>query len=293
MELWTINDAIELTDASPKYTDPIAAEYGDKAAHTWRVTITKYGIAANLAGCTAKARFLRADGSNIPVDATISGNVVTAIFPQEAYAVVGDVGCIMRLLVGTDTITVARRTMRVTRNTSTAIVVPGLTTPGLEQLLSTAGGRIRFSDTLASAYTGMGYTTGVDAKPLNGKAGKLRALIPAGSTAPVGTSANARLQVNGIQTGYRTTIDASDNTDHIGVGYFRNAFGLIEIDLTIVGAGLMVTGFYAFSDGTTRTNGIFTGALISGISAITSLNIYTGNGYTFPIGTTIEYREYA
>jgi hypothetical protein len=299
MDVWNIVDTVDLD--KPEITEyPIIwGTMGDHAAHSWAVKLTKSGAPASLTGGTAAIRFIRADGVSVIVEGTISGNVASVVFPQEAYAVEGPVRCLFRFTFSNGVLTTVRRNMRITRESSEPTVVPGVSFAMTEEVLNMlgsgfTGGAVRITRTLITPGTGYNFTNGDDAGPLTGKGGVLRILVPAGSTAPTGTSSPILLQVNGIQTGYRTTIDASENADHIGVGYIRNAFGLIEIRLNVVGgAGLMVSGMYAFSDGTTRTNGVFTGALLSGVSAISALNVYTMSGYTFPTGTIIEYREAA
>lgn len=92
MTNWLISEEIDFVkpDANKsKKTPYLLMLPGDKQAHTWEVTCKSGGVDTDLTGFEAHGYFLRADGTVVTVNGTVSGNVVSVTFGPSCYAVPG------------------------------------------------------------------------------------------------------------------------------------------------------------------------------------------------------------
>ena len=134
MIVWKIT-----SQADFKSPEHFSADYvgefilGDDRAHEWSVNVKN----ADLDGCNAMAYVLRADGNTVPVKATITGNVVSAILHEHCYAVEGFCTAIMRLTDADGrTITIAAIKYRIDRKTTDSYVDSGGVIPSIDELLA-------------------------------------------------------------------------------------------------------------------------------------------------------------
>ena len=143
--MWVIDQRIDLAKGgsagnAQQALQPIAFP-NNINAHQWRVSVYDNGIPATLTGFTASAQFVRSDGSRVAAlttDCTISNNVVSVIFPQNAYSIPGIVKAIMEIAKSTtDSITLAAITFTVTSRPDGPIVDPsGEITVDVAQLIA-------------------------------------------------------------------------------------------------------------------------------------------------------------
>lgn len=73
----------------------------DKRAHVFSLTIQRAGKAASMDNVTCTAYFVRADGVTVPIDGTVTGNVVSLTLLPNCYAVPGRFTMAVKLLRGT------------------------------------------------------------------------------------------------------------------------------------------------------------------------------------------------
>lgn len=66
---------------------------GNRFAIRWQVTLLNAGEAAELTGCLCCVKAVRADGETVPVQGSISGNVLAATLSGECFAIVGKLKC--------------------------------------------------------------------------------------------------------------------------------------------------------------------------------------------------------
>lgn len=153
--------------------------------------------------------------------------------------------------------------------------------------------KTRIDRSLTEAVNTITFDVGDDGEPLVGEGGRLKILVPAGCSAPTGSSALMQVRINDISAGYLTA--SGDNDVGFNVGTIRNVFGSLLADIVLVGGGAIASMAYRYSDGTTRSGGSNTFALLpsNNITAITKVYIALNNTYTFPVGTKIVYEEVA
>lgn len=74
---------------------------GNRFAIRWQVTLLNAGEAAELTGCLCCVKAVRADGETVPVQGSISGNVLTATLSGECFAIVGKLKCFFDVMDST------------------------------------------------------------------------------------------------------------------------------------------------------------------------------------------------
>ncbi|MGN0760135.1 MAG: phage baseplate protein [Candidatus Ventricola sp.] len=140
MEPFIIQQVIDLAGENPvkTYRQPLAA--GDSAAHRWEVRVVRAGAAADLTGCTAAVLARREGEDSSPTvrqKATITGNVASAEFIPEVYALGGRILAVMAISGGDGrVITAAVLRLQGKTYTTDTICDPEGTIPSLEALLS-------------------------------------------------------------------------------------------------------------------------------------------------------------
>ena len=78
---------------------------GDSNAHIWRVTVLNNGGTYDLTGMTAEGSFIRPDGATVVQTGSVSGNVASVTFPDQACLYAGTLKCIMRVYQTVDSVT--------------------------------------------------------------------------------------------------------------------------------------------------------------------------------------------
>ena len=148
MDPFIIAQTVDLVGENPAktYRQPLAA--GDRAAHRWEVRVVRGGQAADLTGCTAAVLARREGEDRIPTvrqKATITGNVASAEFIPEVYALGGRILAVMAISGGDGrVITAAVLRMQGKQYTTDSISDPEGTIPSLEALLA------RYNDLLSA-----------------------------------------------------------------------------------------------------------------------------------------------
>ena len=144
-----IRQTVDLARENPvlHYAQPL--EYGDAGAHRWMVTINKDGAQADLGAMSAKCYVTRAASDaeraqgvtsvmvaqNAEIDA--KAGTVSCVFKAACYGGVGAVSAIMRLSDASGaTVTSAKLTARLDRNTSDTVCDPEGLVLSLDELLA-------------------------------------------------------------------------------------------------------------------------------------------------------------
>ena len=140
MDPFIIAQTIDLAGENPAktYRQPLAA--GDSAAHRWEVRIVRGGQAADLTGCTAAVLARREDGESgvtVRQSAAIDGNVASAEFIPEVYALGGRLLAVMVISDASGrVVTSAALRMQGKQHTTDSISDPEGTIPSLDALLA-------------------------------------------------------------------------------------------------------------------------------------------------------------
>lgn len=148
MDPFIIPQVIDLAGENPvkTYRQPLSS--GDNAAHRWEVRVVRAGAAADLTGCTATVLARREGEDSSPTvrqKATITGNVASAEFIPEVYALGGRILAVMAISGGDGrVITAAVLRLQGKTYTTDTICDPEGTIPSLEALLS------RYEDMVAA-----------------------------------------------------------------------------------------------------------------------------------------------
>lgn len=148
MDPFLIPQVIDLAGENPAktYRQPLAA--GDSAAHRWEVRVVRAGAAADLTGCSAAVLARREGEDSSPTvrqRAEIAGNVASAEFIPEVYALGGRILAMM-VISGGDGRVITAAVLRLQGKTYTTDTIcdPEGTIPSLEALLS------RYEDMVAA-----------------------------------------------------------------------------------------------------------------------------------------------
>lgn len=148
MDPFIIAQTIDLAGENPPrlYRQPLAG--GDSGAHRWEVRIVRGGQAADLTGCTAAVLARREDdesGVTVRQSATIEGNMASAEFLPEVYALGGRLLAVMVISDSTGrVVTSAALRMQGKQYATGSISDPEGTIPSLEALLA------RYNDLLSA-----------------------------------------------------------------------------------------------------------------------------------------------
>ena len=70
---------------------------GDSQAHTFRLTVTRVGVNADIAGASVSAYFVRADGVTVPITGSVEGSVALVTLPEGCYRVPGRFQLVVKL----------------------------------------------------------------------------------------------------------------------------------------------------------------------------------------------------
>lgn len=70
---------------------------GDKQAHTFRLTVKRGGVDADITGASVSAYFVRADGVTVPITGSVEGSVALVTLPDGCYRVPGRFQLVVKL----------------------------------------------------------------------------------------------------------------------------------------------------------------------------------------------------
>ena len=70
---------------------------GDSQAHTFRLTVNRSGVNADIAGASVSAYFVRADGVTVPITGSVEGSVALVTLPKGCYRVPGRFQLVVKL----------------------------------------------------------------------------------------------------------------------------------------------------------------------------------------------------
>lgn len=108
----------------------------DNAANLVGVEVFDDGEPATLGG-SVSANVVRSDGGTVAVSGgTLSGNKVSVILPQAAYAIPGAISIIIKLTTGGTVTTLGAIVVTVYRSSTDAVVDPGTIIPSVQNLIS-------------------------------------------------------------------------------------------------------------------------------------------------------------
>lgn len=107
----------------------------DNAGNLVGVNVFDDGEPASLSG-SVSASVIRADGNTVAVTGTLSGNQVSIVLPQAAYAVPGVISIVIKLTSGTDITTLCAVVANVYMSTTDTVVDPGTIIPSVETLIA-------------------------------------------------------------------------------------------------------------------------------------------------------------
>lgn len=98
--------------SKPLITRPIGGIMmeGDALADELKIDVYSGAQAADLTGCAASGAMVRRDGSQVPLDGALAGNIVSVIFDERCYAVSGSFTAFVRLTKGGERVTILRVT---------------------------------------------------------------------------------------------------------------------------------------------------------------------------------------
>lgn len=141
---------------------------------------------------------------------------------------------------------------------------------------------------LTEAVSAIQFSTDDDGNALNSTfGGELRVYIPA--NASISTIAAYYIQLNGLTSGCWFSI--TQNATYVSKLYGGSARSTSKSIIDITGGHVMAVSYYAaqYNTGTADNNTVY-GGINASQSAITAINLYF-SGYTFPIGTVVEWWE--
>ena len=70
---------------------------GDSQAHTFRLTVNRSGVNADIAGASVSAYFVRGDGVTVPITGSVEGSVALVTLPEGCYRVPGRFQLVVKL----------------------------------------------------------------------------------------------------------------------------------------------------------------------------------------------------
>lgn len=70
---------------------------GDSQAHTFRLTVNRSGVNADIAGASVSAYFVRADGVTVPITGSVEGSAAVVTLPEGCYRVPGRFQLVVKL----------------------------------------------------------------------------------------------------------------------------------------------------------------------------------------------------
>lgn len=111
---------------------------GNRFAIRWQVTLLNAGEAADITGCLCCVKAVRADGRTVPVQGTMSGNVLTATLSGECFAIVGKLKCFFDVMDSTGDIimTASNLELDVIMGQTDIVVDPGDAFPDFSVLVA-------------------------------------------------------------------------------------------------------------------------------------------------------------
>lgn len=96
---WYLDQTIDLSEPEKGRhitLNPLVV-VGDSNAHTWRVTVFNNGEAYSLSGMTVEGSFIRPGGATVVQTGSVSDNVASVTFPDQACIYAGTLKCILRV----------------------------------------------------------------------------------------------------------------------------------------------------------------------------------------------------
>ena len=111
---------------------------GNSLAIRWQVTLLNAGQTADITGCLCCVKAVRADGQTVPVQGTVSGNVLTATLSSECFAIIGKLKCFFDVMNSTGDIimTASNLELDVIMGQTDAVVDPGDAFPDFSVLVA-------------------------------------------------------------------------------------------------------------------------------------------------------------
>lgn len=108
---------------------------GDSRAHTWQCSVFDGPDPVDLTGYKIVATYTNCNSQSVIAEGWSDGNTAYATLPREAYAVPGELVCILRATSGDDTITLDSVTIPIGTGPSDEYIDPGDVVPSLDKIL--------------------------------------------------------------------------------------------------------------------------------------------------------------
>ena len=109
---------------------------GDKQAHTFRLTVTRSGVNADIAGAGVSAYFVRADGVTVPITGSVEGSAALVTLPDGCYRVPGRFQLVVKLSTGSGISTVFWGDGAVASSSTDVMLDTEDVIPSLDELLA-------------------------------------------------------------------------------------------------------------------------------------------------------------
>ena len=142
-------------------------------------------------------------------------------------------------------------------------------------------------DTAANAIT---ISADNDGNAFALKCAELNFLVPAGCSAPDGTSAQLYIRINDVETNYADSFFGYLAALQMYAGFVRNLYAQIKSTFNAFEGGMT-----HYASGVCRDSVATAGlpnysGMLSGVTSITKFYAWLHSGYTLPAGTMIELR---
>lgn len=137
--IWTLKQTVDLANGYPDthiWHEALMIP-GDGNAHVWEVTVNEKGKPVDLSGCTVKGWFARDDERAVYLVGEAEESVARVTLARECYAIAGQLRGVMRIIKGSDTISVCETFFTVRPALPDEYVDPGQTVPTIDELLET------------------------------------------------------------------------------------------------------------------------------------------------------------
>ncbi|MGN0763023.1 MAG: hypothetical protein ACI4MK_06530, partial [Aristaeellaceae bacterium] len=109
---------------------------GDRQAHTFRLTVTRSGVNADITGASVSAYFVRGDGVTVPITGSVEGSAALVTLPESCYRVPGRFQLVVKLSTGDGISTVFWGDGAVAASSTDAILDEEGVIPSLDELLA-------------------------------------------------------------------------------------------------------------------------------------------------------------
>lgn len=167
---------------------------GDSQAHTFRLTVNRSGVNADIAGASVSAYFVRADGVTVPITGSVEGSVALVTLPEGCYRVPGRFQLVVKLSTGGGISTVFWGDGAVAASDTDAILDEEGVIPSLDEVLAqvaAAEAAAASANSAASSANTAASSASTAASRANAAAASIEAIGAEATTLAPGSEATA------------------------------------------------------------------------------------------------------